>query len=158
MRIYRPWPVKKELHAHMRSRQKQNLKLCKLSRAETWAKERLKETGYHWRRQAQWGFRLIDFWNHLRGIAVEIDGPEHDPVKDAKSDAEMWSISQIIVIRVKNFDDAGMNDAIERIKAVGEWEERRAKAKQAKRKKPKSKKLGRYLAESIYQELQETVC
>lgn len=122
----RPW--KKEHHAHMKMRQRQNLVNCKKSDAEQWMLAKLKKTGHKWKRQAQWGWRLFDFWNYKLGIAVEVDGPEHDKALDAERDMDNWEVSRILVIRVRNFNEADAKAAIEKIANAETWNDRRAAA------------------------------
>ena len=122
-------PYTAEQAAHMRMRKQQNIAQSKYSKAESWAEEQLKTTGYKWTRQATWGWRVFDFWNHVLGIAVEIDGIEHDKGNDSARDAKNWKTSRILVIRVNNFDDVGMAKALETIKTAQTWNERRTQAK-----------------------------
>lgn len=93
---------------------------------ENWAARKLGETGLKWKRQATWGCRIFDFWNHEKGIAVEIDGPEHDRKVDAIRDQYNFLRSAIVVIRVKNGDEAGLIEAIKRIVIESSWQERRS--------------------------------
>ena len=120
------WTTKKEHHAHMAERQKQNLENSAKNANENWLAERLSATGYKWTRQARWGFRLFDFWNTQLGIDIEIDGPEHNSAKDAKRDTEEWNRSGIMVIRVRNGNEADATEAIEKISTAGSWNSRRA--------------------------------
>lgn len=116
-----------EKAAYMRMRQKENLILCRKSKAEKWAYEILKEkSGYKWSRQAIWGFRLFDFWNHELGCAIEIDGPEHRKDYDLYRDKYNYLRSAIVVLRVKNFNSDDMNKALESLKKLRPWMERRA--------------------------------
>jgi very-short-patch-repair endonuclease len=121
-----PWPCKKNLSDHMAMRQAENRKICKTNRNENWMLEKLTETGRKWTRQARWGFRLFDFWNHDLGVAVEVDGPEHDQDRDAYIDAHFMKKSGILTIRVKNRDEAGARAAIEAISKAMSWNARRA--------------------------------
>lgn len=121
------WPVKKDQSDYLRERQTQNRASCLLSNAETWAAECLKMTGLKWTRQALWGCRLFDFWNAQKGIAVEIDGPEHNKTVDLARDKYVYERSGIVVLRVSNFDSARMNEAIEEINKSVLWKCRRDK-------------------------------
>ena len=123
----RPWPVREEHHKHMKQRQQQNRAKCMNSKAENWMAGKLLETGMKWTRQAQWGFRLFDFWNVTRGIAVEVDGREHRAAEDEKQDAVDFEKSGIVVIRVQNFDEEQAQNAIVQITSSGSWNERRAR-------------------------------
>lgn len=102
-----------------------NLHTCLYSKAESWAKVRLEETGLKFTRQAQWGYRLFDFWNHHKGIAVEIDGVEHNRKIDIFKDKVDYEVSGIIVFRVNNFNEEEMNNAIEGIGKSVCWNDRR---------------------------------
>ena len=121
-------PYTAEQAAHMRMRKQQNIVKSRYSKAETWAKAHLQMTNYKWTRQAIRGWRIFDFWNHTLGIAVEIDGTEHDKNHDLIRDTENWETSRILIIRVNNFDDIGMTKALETIKLSQTWNERRLQA------------------------------
>mgnify|MGYP000937170663 CR=1 FL=1 len=120
------WPTTKEESDHMAIRQKQNRESCKLSAAEEWMKVRLRGTGMKWKRQSRWGIRLFDFWNSEKGIAVEVDGPEHDPIRDKAKDRVDFLVSGILVLRVKNFDELDAQIAISRIMTSQSWNSRRS--------------------------------
>lgn len=120
-----PWPVKQQHHAHMRKRQLQNQVSCRQSNAEAWMWAKLKTTGLKWRRQAQSGFRLFDFWNHRLGLAIEVDGPEHDSAQDAVHDATVYQQRGIVVLRVRNFHEGDARDALQAIIFADSWNERR---------------------------------
>jgi len=92
---------------------------------ELWMKAKLDTTGLQWTRQAQWGWRLFDFWCHELGIAVEVDGPEHDQAKDAKRDAYNLKRSGILVLRVRNQNEGDAAKALADIQAACTWQERR---------------------------------
>lgn len=122
-------PITKEQHEYMKDRQNQNLESCINSKAESWANSRLKETGIKWNRQAQWGYRLFDFWNDKLGIAVEVDGKEHNPNYDKYRDDYNFKRSAILVLRVRNFNDQDMDSAISLINTSDTWIERRIQMK-----------------------------
>jgi very-short-patch-repair endonuclease len=122
----RYWPTTAEHAAHMRMRQEQNREQCKLSRAEEWMRGKLKITGLKWTRQAQSGVRLFDFWNHALGIAVEVDGPEHDSARDAARDYAVYASRGIVVLRVRNFDEHDAALAVAAISGAMTWNQRRA--------------------------------
>lgn len=128
MKKYANGPYTAEHAAHMKMRQEQNKKQCLSSKAEDWALKHLETTGYTWTRQAVWGWRVFDFWNHKLGIAVEIDGPEHDAIYEQKRDARNWKVSRINIIRVRNFDEDDMQIALREITESKTWNERRAEA------------------------------
>lgn len=119
------WTTNKETHAHMKMRQAQNLVACKALKAEAWAEKHLSRTGIKWTRQAQWGFRLFDFWSSALGIAVEIDGPSHNPDFDYDRDLADFKRSGILVLRVPNWDEEAMERALEQIALAVGWNERR---------------------------------
>lgn len=119
------WPTTKEQHAYMKMRQDQNLEACVDVRAEAWMAERLKRTGRSWKRQAQWGYRLFDFWCFELGVALEVDGSTHDPEYDRVRDEYNFNRSGILVIRVRNWNDDDAARALEEIARAGTWNERR---------------------------------
>lgn len=111
----------------MLMRQKQNRVLCKNSKAESWMFEKLRDTDYKWTRQARWGIRLFDFWNHQLGIAIEVDGKEHNVYRDRKKDEIDYKVSGITVYRVRNFCEEDANHALIMITRSESWNERRQK-------------------------------
>ena len=112
-------------HNHMKLRNKQNKKLTK---AELWAKNQLDQKAkVKFNTQVIWGYRIFDFWSHELGIAVEIDGSEHDKVYDKKRDNYNYLRSGIVVLRVRNYNTDDLNKAIETINNSDLWLERRAK-------------------------------
>lgn len=110
----------------MAMRKKQNL--GKYSQAEEWMNDLLKKTDYKWSRQARWGWRLFDFWNHTLGIAVEVDGREHNSERDKLRDSIEWDRSRIVIYRVPNFDQQSAVSVLEKINRSETWNERRIKA------------------------------
>lgn len=123
------YPVKPDEQAYMRKRQNQNRVICQNNKAENWMAEKLSKTGYAWTRQAQWGYRLFDFWSHHLGVAVEVDGPEHHKGRDKFRDTYNFRRSGIIVLRVENFDEESAAKAIEDISKSGTWKNRRESMK-----------------------------
>lgn len=122
------WIVRSDQAKYMRERQKQNKK--KIVKAEIWAKQKLETTEYKWSSQAIWGCRLFDFWCAELGIAVEIDGMTHDKVYDAVRDEYNYFRSGIIVIRVGNYDETAMQQALETIAKAETWQARKAKMRE----------------------------
>lgn len=120
------WPTNKNNHAYMRERQRQNRITCLNSKAESWMLDKLKGTGLKWTRQATWGYRLFDFWNHLIGVAIEVDGPEHMSFYDKVRDEYNYRTSGIAVLRVRNFNNQDALCALEKISKSESWNERRA--------------------------------
>jgi len=119
------WPINKEQHAYMKMRQKQNILLSKNSKAESWMFTKLKKTPFKWKRQAQWGYRIFDFWSYTLGIAIEVDGKEHKPDYDNFRDNANYIKSGIKVIRVRNFNEEDANKAIDYILNSENWNDRR---------------------------------
>jgi very-short-patch-repair endonuclease len=119
------WCTKSEDHKYMQMRQQQNLERCVTSANENWMAEKLKATGLKWRRQAQWGMRLYDFWCHHLGVAVEVDGPEHDQEYDRYRDEYNLRRSGIIVLRVRNMNEEDAELALTAIAGACNWKARR---------------------------------
>lgn len=94
--------------------------------------KKLSETRYKWTRQAMWGYRLFDFWNHELGIAVEVDGPEHDAEYDNYRDRYNYYRSALLVLRVKNFDEAEAARALGIIDCAETWAKRKEIVKPGK--------------------------
>jgi len=122
------WPTTKEEALHMKQRQKENLISSKINKSENWFYQKLLTTNYKWSRQSILGVRLYDFWCHHLGIAVEIDGLEHDKNRDYGRDKTDYEVSGIIVLRVRNFNEEDANKAIKEINDKNEnWNDRRIK-------------------------------
>ena len=119
------WPTTGPEHAHMRRRQIENRERAERSRAERWMFVKLATTGHRWTRQAQSGLRLFDFWNHQLGIAVEVDGPEHDPERERKRDYAVRQQRAILVLRVRNFNEDDARKALRTIATIDTWNIRR---------------------------------
>ncbi|KKN47315.1 hypothetical protein LCGC14_0664210 [marine sediment metagenome] len=112
----------------MKQRQRENAEKCKDIKAENWFLNKyLSKTKLKWKRQAQWGYRLFDFWNSQKGIAVEVDGSSHSNKKDYDQyrDDKNYRNSGIIVLRVRNYNDKDAHRAIEAIKKAQLWWRRR---------------------------------
>jgi len=93
---------------------------------------KLRTTPHKWTKQAMWGYRLFDFWSDELGVAVEVDGLEHNAAYDAYRDRYNWCRSAILVLRVKNFDEADAAAALEAISKAETWEERRERVRPGK--------------------------
>lgn len=93
---------------------------------EAWMADRLNQAGLKFNRQCVWMTRVFDFWNHQLGCAVEVDGPEHNQERDSYIDDYMLFRSEVVVIRVPNFDEAAAKAAIEQIRGLDAWDIRRA--------------------------------
>lgn len=109
----------------MALRKSENVKQSQKSKAEAWMAGRIQETGIRWTRQAQWGHRLFDFWSAALGIAVEVDGPEHDAAYDLYRDEYNFRRSAIVVVRVPNFSDEDASKAVGFIRNERTWNERK---------------------------------
>jgi very-short-patch-repair endonuclease len=118
-------PINAEENAYMAQRQLQNHKRSASNKAENWMFKHLQETGLKWTRQSRRGYRIFDFWNHNKGIAVEVDGPEHNAAIDALRDIYNLARSGIVVVRVRNFNEADATTALETIALECSWQERR---------------------------------
>jgi very-short-patch-repair endonuclease len=112
----------------MRKRKAQNLVNCESSTAESTVFNALQQTNYKWSRQATWGWRIFDFWNHTLGIAVEVDGPEHDSIHDAENDAKNWKTSRIKVLRIRNYNSEDLQKVLDEINKSDTWNKRRTEA------------------------------
>lgn len=119
------WPTTSQEHEFMANAQRMNRSNCTRNAAELWMKARLKSTPYKWTQQACWGYRLFDFWCSRLGIAVEVDGLDHDAEKDFRNDFRNYKVSGIIVLRVPNFDEKAADFALARIAISPSWNERR---------------------------------
>ena len=120
------WPTRKEHHKYMRARQSQNMSRALTNANENWMRDILEKTGHKWTRQAQWGFRLFDFWNHSLGIAVEVDGLEHNKSYDSSRDEYNYQTSGIVVLRVGNLNRDDADKAVAYITSSCTWNERRS--------------------------------
>lgn len=115
----------KDQSDYMAVRKVQNKR--QFSAAEDWAWQRIRQCGVKISRQAQWSCRLFDFWCADKGVAIEIDGPEHDADYDAHRDRYNYVRSAIVVLRVRNFDAAGLQRAIDLLLGECSWSERRVR-------------------------------
>jgi very-short-patch-repair endonuclease len=101
----------------------------RFSAAEEWAwteLQKLKRFG-SWSRQVVWGCRIFDFWCSELGIAVEIDGPEHQIEYDQARDRYNYWRSGIVVLRVPNFDAEVLEMAVRVIREAETKQERKAR-------------------------------
>ena len=119
------WVTSREAHAYMRERAEQNKALSKNNPNEQWAKARLDNTPHKWTAQAQWGYRIFDFWCARLGVAVEIDGREHDPEYDAYRDEYNFRRSAVVVLRVRNRNESDMQRVIQALGKISTWADRR---------------------------------
>lgn len=142
------YPTKKEESDYMRMRKEQNLARVPFLKAEGWFHDTYlvdlpKDPRFKFSRQAAWGYRLFDFWFAVLGVAIEVDGPEHDQEYDAYRDRYNFLRSGVVVIRVPNFDEAAAISAIKKLMAECSWRNRR----EALGLSVRSKKGRRLLAE-----------
>lgn len=124
------FPTKKEEHAYMRERKLQNRARLPWLKAEKWFLEThlaklSRDPALKFTRQAEWGYRIFDFWFHDRGVVIEVDGPEHNRGYDAYRDTYNFLRSGIVVLRVRNFDEVGASAAIANLLQECSWTDRR---------------------------------
>jgi len=111
----------------MRMRLAQNKERSSKNANELWALEILKTTPYKWTPQAQWGYRIFDFWCAKLGVAIELDGKEHDADYDAYRDEYNYRRSGVVVLRVPNGDRERLDKIVAALPAMGDWKERKAR-------------------------------
>lgn len=114
-----------DTHAYMRGRQIENKAASARNQNESWFATKLNETAEKWTRNAQWGYRLFDFWSHELGIAVEVDGKEHDPNYDGYRDKYNYLRSGIVVLHVRNRNEGDAALALRFIAKSESWVARR---------------------------------
>jgi very-short-patch-repair endonuclease len=119
------WPTNKEQHDYMRMRAVQNLERALVNKNENWMACKLQGSGFKWKRQAQWGNRIFDFWCSSLGIAIEIDGPEHDHIYDAYRDEYNLRRSGILVLRVRNLSEEDASICMATVASSCSWRERK---------------------------------
>lgn len=123
------WTVTSKEHAYMEMRQNQNIKNSMNNPNENWMDEQLKRNSiFKFKRQKRWGFRIFDFWCHYLGIAIEVDGKEHNQTQDKISDQKEFERSRIIVLRVRNGNESDAIKAISYLNLSESWNERRTAA------------------------------
>jgi very-short-patch-repair endonuclease len=121
------WPTNQEGHAYMNMRARQNREMSRSNPAEQWMARILAEqTSVQWTRQAQWGHRIFDFWCHKLGLAIEVDGKQHNHRYDAYRDEYNWRRSGIWVVRVPAFDERAAQHAVNCVQNCATWAQRRA--------------------------------
>ena len=109
----------------MQERKRQNRVRIGKSKAEEWFAAKLTSSGERWTRQAQWGYRLFDFWCARLGVAIEVDGAEHRAAIDRYRDAYNFQRSGIVVLRIPNFDEKAAEAVLAKVAAEVAWSERR---------------------------------
>jgi very-short-patch-repair endonuclease len=109
------WPVNKDMHAYMKAEQESSLVTCRTNANENWMRDILKTSKYNWTRQAQWGYRLFDFWCSTIGVAIELEDPEQDIPISTGDDAYNYTRSGIKVIRVRSRNKTDADNALAEI-------------------------------------------
>jgi very-short-patch-repair endonuclease len=123
------WTTNKGQHEYMRRREQQNLGLSLRNQNENQAAAIIAtESRLRWQRQKPWGCRLFDFWCGHKGVAIEIDGPEHNDGYDSARDRYNSLRSCIVVFRVPNGDLSALRSALQQVHAMPSWKERRQAA------------------------------
>lgn len=122
------WPTNKKESDYMKMRQGQNVIKSKKNENEQWFELKLKNCKHRFSKQKRWGYRIFDFWCHELGLAVEIDGPEHNIVLDNEKDQIEFKRSRIIVLRVRNLNETDAYRALKYISYSESWNERRLAA------------------------------
>lgn len=118
-------PHDKETAAYMRMRKAQNLARARNNPNECEAFKVLKDAGKTPSRQAVWSWRIFDFWWSFEGVALEMDGAEHDPVWDEIRDRYNFARSGILVYRAVNGDMVRVRKVADAVKGAGAWDDRR---------------------------------
>jgi very-short-patch-repair endonuclease len=89
-----------------------------------WDRLRNRSHGFKFRREHPLGPYRLDFYCHDARLAVEMDGEQHDPIRDAARDAYMESLGivthRIPNLRFFNFDAESVQDEVEVIIALCE--------------------------------------
>lgn len=113
-------------HKKLLRYRKENLAFAMRNPNEEWMWQKLLKTGHIWERQGLWGYRMFDFWCRHMGVAVEVDGPEHDTERDANRDAQALLYGGIVVLRVKNRDEEGAERVLRAVAAQPDnWDDRK---------------------------------
>jgi very-short-patch-repair endonuclease len=115
----------KEQSEYMKMRLAQN-KFRGMTKAEQWAENALSLTCRKWTWQSTRGYRIYDFWSDKIGCAVEVDGPEHNKAVDEYRDEYNFRRSGIVVLRVRNYNEADLEKALSHIADLTDWKVRRA--------------------------------
>lgn len=122
------YPTSKEEAAHMQFRKQQNIEQSKKNKSEEWMFSILKtKTSLTWSRQSIWAARVLDFWNHAKGIGVEVDGVFHNKEYDKRHDKYFYYKSGILILRLKPYDELSADVIINKINSSCTWNERRSR-------------------------------
>lgn len=122
------WPITEEQRQRVAKFQRMNKANCKKNVCENIVHAKLKEAGYQFKRQRRWGFRIFDFWCHRLGLAIEVDGKNHNPIFDKKRDDQDFKRSAILVYRIKNehvYNALAIEELLRKIKHTSAWNSRR---------------------------------
>jgi hypothetical protein len=82
--------------------------------------------GGGWVRQQIAGHRIYDFFHRSLGVAIEVDGDDHEPDYDHWRDLDDWNYRRVIVLHVENQNEADAARALAEIGRTGSWQERLA--------------------------------
>lgn len=113
--------------AYMAMRKEENIERALNNPNENWMWKKLQRTSYKWSRQARFGYRIFDFWCHRLGVAIEVDGPEHNVGWDMYRDEYNFRHSAVVVLRVRNRNEADADRAIGLLGRVGIWSKRKGR-------------------------------
>lgn len=120
------WPTNKKDHGYMKKMQEKNKASSLKNPNELWMMKKLEKLPYKWTRQAQWGYRIFDFWCRDIGVAIEVDGKEHKKEYDRIRDEYNMKRSGILVIRVRNKNEKDSEYVINFLSSnVKSWNDRR---------------------------------
>ena len=137
------WPTNKEQSDYMAKMKSINVDRAMNNPNENWMFSKLSED---WTRQASWGYRIFDFWNHNLGCAVEVDGPEHDRDYDNYRDEYNFRRSGIVVLRVRNNNESDATSVLDAISRLSDH----ASRKESMGIKGQSRKSRRVLSEASF--------
>jgi very-short-patch-repair endonuclease len=99
-----------------------------------WSRLRARRlAGYKFRRQHVVGRFILDFYCAEKRLAIEIDGPTHDVVRDARRD-NVLRATGIEVLRIPNEDVyQALDDVVDAVKAtldtLPSWERRNGRSR-----------------------------
>jgi len=122
------FPTTTEERKYINNMQQQNKKMSKENKNENKADRLLKKylPDVKFSRQSRWGYRIFDFWSAKYGIAIELDGSEHNPNYDYYRDEYNFRRSGILVLRMKNSHiDKGIKEIADIFFNFKEWKDRR---------------------------------
>lgn len=130
-------PTTKEEKSIMRLYKKSQEIKCQNNRAENWfyywyLKRLEKKRWIRFVRQAVRWWRIFDFWCDKLWVAIEVDWKYHEEdwkkKKDENNDRHALEVSQVLVIRIKDFDSYWAREAIKKVKSLDPWWIRRKNA------------------------------